>query len=270
MEDLATIFKDTVELCKAHPELVEACKKARENHKIYFASEKVDCQKNRFNEKAKIVVSKKRSFEAASCYKNQKVGVLNFANSFQPGGGVVYGARAQEESLCRCSTLYDSLVDENNVKNFYSRHFIESDELATDDIIYTPGVKVFKSDESFPKLLPESEWFDVDVLTCAAPNIWGANNDKIKISNKQLAAIHESRWRKILDVAALNECDVVILGAFGCGAFGNPPDVVAEVAKKVLEDYQYAFKTIEFAIYCNNSESKNFTAFNEVFFSKID
>ena len=39
------------------------------------------------------------------------------------------------------------------------------------DIIYTPGVTVFKTDTSNPKLLDEKDWYDVDVITCAAPNL---------------------------------------------------------------------------------------------------
>jgi Uncharacterized protein conserved in bacteria (DUF2263) len=35
---------------------------------------------------------------------------LNFANGFQPGGGFLLGATAQEEVLCRSSALYQALL----------------------------------------------------------------------------------------------------------------------------------------------------------------
>ena len=47
------------------------------------------------------------SFEAA--HSLERPLVMNFANAHRPGGGFLNGSRAQEESLCRCSTLYKSI-----------------------------------------------------------------------------------------------------------------------------------------------------------------
>ena len=62
--------------------------------------------KARFTDEAKIIVSTKRTFEAAAGYAGQKVAVHNFASATNPGGGVTRGSSAQEECLCRCSDLY--------------------------------------------------------------------------------------------------------------------------------------------------------------------
>lgn len=71
--------------------------------------------------------------------------------------------------------------------------------------------------------------FYADVLTCAAPCL----EPNIKtISYEDLRKIHISRARHILDVACKYKADVLILGVFGCGAFRNPPEIVAEVYKK--------------------------------------
>lgn len=262
--DLAQIFKDTQTQYTTNPVLIQSCSNTRKNAKLYAEADEIKCDRNRFTEKCEIVVSKKQSFEAAANYKGQKTTVLNFASSFCPGGGVKHGARAQEECLCRCSTLYDSLSSDYMRKNFYEKHCEVDDNLANDDIIYSPAVTVFKSDEYLPELLPQDEWFNVDVITCAAPNIYVGWNDKLNISDETLSKIHEKRLRKILDAAVAHETDVIILGAFGCGAFGNPPQVVAAAAKKVLEDYRYAFKTVEFAIYCPPDKTENFDAFDKI------
>ena len=57
---------------------------------------------------------------------------------------------------------------------------------------------------------------------------------------------------------------MVILGAFGCGAFANKPEIVALAAKKVIQEYRYAFVTIEFAIYCNPWDMANYRGFSEM------
>ncbi len=58
---------------------------------------------------------------------------------------------------------------------------------------------------------------------------------------------------------------VLILGAFGCGAFKNPPEVVAEAAYEIVKEYIHSFETIEFAIYSSEGESKNMSVFKRVF-----
>ena len=57
--------------------------------------------------------------------------------------------------------------------------------------------------------------------------------------------------------------EVVILGAFGCGVFANNTTVVARTARNVIEEYKYTFKTIEFAVYCNSRDERNYTIFEE-------
>lgn len=69
---------------------------------------------------------------------------------------------------------------------------------------------------------------------------------------------------RILDIALTNNIDVVILGAFGCGAFENNPGVVAAAAKNVVDKYIHAFRVIEFAVYCSPRDSHNYDVFNSV------
>ena len=69
---------------------------------------------------------------------------------------------------------------------------------------------------------------------------------------------------RILDIALTNNNDVVILGAFGCGAFENNPGVVAAAAKNVVYKYIHAFRVIEFAVYCSPRDSHNYDVFNSV------
>ena len=270
-EENIDIFQDTLRIFQENECLIKATKVAQENQQVIPETEILDDTRTTlYDNPATVIVSKKRSFEAASAYKDQKVCVHNFASASNPGGGVKNGANAQEECLCRCSNLYLCLKMPKLWDDFYLPHRTARNPLHNDDIIYTPGVRIIKSDTATPKLLSKSQWFDVDVITCAAPNLRerpgnsynpGDGSAPVKITDKALLQLHEKRLRKILDVAYIKGNEIVILGAFGCGAFSNNPYVVATAAKNVIEDYLYKFKIIEFAIYCNPRDDSNYKTF---------
>lgn len=273
-EENKIIFEHTEKLCKTNETLMESIQNSIANQKMIPESEELSSGSLKiYDTPAKVVVSKKRSFEAASAYQGKKVLVLNFASATNPGGGVERGASAQEECLCRCSGLFFCLKTEEMHEKFYKPHRDAHDPIHNDDIIYTPKVTVFKTDTAEPKLMEEKDWYEVDVITCAAPNLrqrpsnaynFGDGTDAVKLSDKELLAIHEKRLRRILDVAALEKAEAVILGAFGCGAFRNDPEVVARAAKNVLADYLYAFQNIEYAVYCTPKDQTNFKTFERV------
>lgn len=275
-EENAAIFRDTEKLCRSNPILKEAVRKSISAQKLILEGASLpDIKKNRYKHEVQIVVSKKRSYEAASGYRGQKVCVHNFASAINPGGGVVNGSSAQEECLCRCSGLYFCLNIKEMWDGFYTPHRNAKDPIHNDDIIYTPGVTVFKSDTAYPKLMPEEDWYEANVITCAAPNLRqhpgnaynsGDGNVAVGITEEKLRELHEKRLRRILDVAAMEGNEVVILGAFGCGAFSNDPKVVAQAAKNVVKEYKNAFKNIEFAVYCSLSDERNYKIFENVLY----
>ena len=81
------------------------------------------------------------------------------------------GSSAQEECICRCTTLYPCLNTQEMWDKFYLPHRKANNPLYNDDSIYTPDVVVFKSDINFPEPLAKEDWWKVNILTCAAPNL---------------------------------------------------------------------------------------------------
>lgn len=251
-EENVLIFQDTERLSKTNGKLNTDLKASASGQKLILETDALEkTNLNIYDEPAKVIVSKKRTFEAAKAYRDNKVAVHNFASASNPGGGVVRGSTAQEECLCRCSYLYLCLNSPDMWDGFYTPHKQARNPLHNDDIIYTPEVTVFKSDTNNPALLPENEWYKVNVITCAAPNLRAMPSNKhntgdgkkaAKISDKEMLEIHEKRLRRILDVAVSEGNDTVILGAFGCGAFMNKANIVAYAAKNVIKDYMHAFK----------------------------
>ena len=158
---------------------------------------------------------------------------------------------------------------------FYLPHRRGCGPLYNDDILYSPDITVFKTDHSCPALLPEEEWFRTDVLTCAAPNLrrrdetdpytGQAGAGEMELDRAFLSGLLEKRTRRILEAAAAESREVLILGAFGCGAFRNPPGIVAEAFRKALEEFGGYFETVEFAVFHAERERENFEAFQSVF-----
>lgn len=264
-ESLVACFNDTIERSQTG-ELKEFTERAISSNCLYkenFSSP--DCRRQNYADSAaeKILVVPDSTFAAAQ--KNIRYGktaVLNFANPQYPGGGASKGAVAQEECLCRCSNLYLCLSAPNIFEDYYFYHKKYTNHLFSDRLIYTKDVVVFKDESEVPALLPRDEWFFVDVITCAAPYI-----AKINIDNTSLKSLFKSRIKNIFEAAIDNGVEVIILGAFGCGAFKNPPEVVAEAFHEVIAENGYAdnFKKIVFAIKCNPNNTKNLDVFQEEF-----
>ena len=268
-QQLVSVFEDTMERVKQSPDLTIATNLSIQNQQ--FIPEATEIQKseaNKHNQPAKIIVSRLRSFEAATQYIGKRIAVLNFASATNPGGGVENGASAQEECLCRVSTLYPCLTEQKMRDCFYTPHRKNGNALHNDDIIYTPNVLVIKDDDH--NLL--SEPFSVDVISCAAPNLRERPSNqyntgdtiKVQISDNELLVLHEKRARKIFSSAIANGVEILILGAFGCGAFQNDPHIVAQAYKNVLPDFVHYFHTIEFAIFCNAKNIENYQVFSSI------
>lgn len=269
----AEIFKDTEYMYKTNDTLKKAVSNSRAGQKLICEEKPVEYAV-RNNLTGKVVVSGKRTLEASEIYAKQgkRVCVLNFASATNPGGGVVHGSSAQEEAICRCSTLYPCLDTKVMWEGFYAPHRALDNPLYNDDCIFTPNVKVFKSDTNFPEELQESEWWDVDVITCAAPNLRhvpsnmmnpSAGSKRAEISYEELRELLARRIKRIFEVAIASGAEVLVLGAFGCGAFRNPPKLVAEVFAVFTEMYRNNFDVIEYAVFHAEHEKANYEAFKE-------
>ncbi len=256
MSSLVAVFEDTLSKCRGNQVLSDSIQKSLREQRIILEDEALKCASD-FASRGKVKVTKNRTMEAAQGYSDKKICILNFASARNPGGGVTKGAQAQEECLCRISTLYPCLSVSKNMDRFYKPHQ-QLDSLYNSDMIYTPGVTVFKSDSASPITLDQRDWLNVDVVTCAAPNI---SRYKGRLKSSDIQKIFEERFERVILAALGYCCEVLVLGAFGCGAFGNSPSVVAAAAYKVMEKYRYCFETVEFAIYCKPGDESNYRVF---------
>ena len=203
--------------------------------------------------------------------------VLNMASLYHPGGGVLTGSSAQEEELCRRSTLaislyqfslpggrFGDLADMVRVKRRDERYPMDN----TYGGIYSPDITFFRAtkDEGYALL---DEPFKAAVISVASLNYnpkHGHNtldNGNIPEADKPIL---KEKIRTILRIGALKGHDSLVLGALGCGAFCTPPAQMARLFHEVMdeEEFQGRFKKIVFAI-IDTPSSNNFQPFKKEF-----
>ena len=275
-DELIEVFNDTENFYSTDENLRQAIQDSIKGTRFYAAQDYPPMPERRFD-KTKISIMRRRTFDAAIVmqrrYLELKIAVHNFASATNPGGGVKRGSHAQEEALCRCSTLYPVLNTDENLKRYYNVNRKRRDSLHDDACIYTPEIIICKSDVDKPERLPRDKWDLVDVVTIAAPNLRERPNNPYNpgdvkpahVTDEELFALHETRLRHMLTVVAHHGAEIFVTGAFGCGAFQNNPEVVAQAYKKILPEFDGYFKEIVFAIYSSPKKTYNYDAFKKVF-----
>lgn len=233
-----------------HDEIIDCI----EESSVYSHCDSPFSDFNNREKEAEIILIDKDSVSAIFDYPSNidnKSMVLNFASYKNPGGMFIKGSSAQEESLCHESYLYNVLKEFD--KSFYEHNRQNKNKaLYTNRAIYSEYIRFMRDEE------------DVfcDVLTCAAPNKVAAQK-YCNVSDRLNYSTLQERIRFVIAVAALNKPDTLILGAYGCGVFGQNPFEVAKVFKEIFDEYPRMFNRIVFAI--PNKNSKNYEAFKAVF-----
>ncbi len=268
------VFWDTMNWIKSDPVLSASITEAKKNTTVFYEDDYPAFDSSKLRNEI-ITVSTDRSYQAAMRLHKEKsdakIAVMNFANAFHAGGGVTRGSGAQEESLCRTSTLYPLLYRRTLRNMFYQYHHDLNTPKASDSLVYTEGVIICKTDEDLPKRMPEKDWVKVDVITIAAPDLRNRSGkfaplvgNGTNMQDAELFGYHVKRAIHMLTCAAAKGADILILGAFGCGAFRNKPEVVASAYKTALQVFPSVFQQIEFAVYCPPVDSRNYDAFKEI------
>lgn len=183
---------------------------------------------------------------------NDKVAVLNFASYKNPGGKFIEGSSAQEESLCHASFLYNVLIAHYDYYAWNNNH--KNKGLYTNRAIYSPDV-LFQKDKNERCC---------DVITCAAPNITPSRKYNWSITNEENTEALKSRIKFVLDIAADKKVETLILGAFGCGVFGQDAEEVANIFMDYLTTIHKMFKKVIFAI-PKGFHTENYDKFEKVF-----
>ena len=183
---------------------------------------------------------------------------LNFASARNPGGGFLNGAIAQEEALAAASGLYPCLLQ---APDYYKRNRANQSAIYLDLAIYSPRVPFFRDDEGM--LLPKP--LLASVITAPAANAGAVAQNEPGNAGKVEPALRR-RAELVLGIAAAENVDQLVLGAWGCGVFRNDPMVVAGVFSELLRGrFQGAFQEVFFAVFDRSEEQATYAAFESVF-----
>ena len=209
-------------------------------------------------EETKIIVRNVDCLEEGVrlCREGYNPAILNMASRRHPGGGVMLGAGAQEESLFRRTNLFRSLYQftEYFINHVWYKKYITP--VSTGECypldrnfggIYTPGALLFREDEQHGYKLMESP----ECLSFIS--VAGMNRPKIKDATHiadDLIEGTKNKMRTILRIGLRHGHDSLVLGALGCGAYRNPPSHIAKLFHEVFEEPEFKnkYRLISFAI----------------------
>lgn len=217
-------------------------------------SEKFEARYN-----TRIYVHNQTTLSAAQLYvaTGYSTVALNFASARHPGGGWLSGAQAQEESLGRASGLVTCIEDDE----MYQRHLRLRDALYTNSAIYSPEVPVFRDD--YHNLLDRP--YLLSFITAPAVNA-AVVIQRDSSRRKEVYDTMRVRIRRVLSIAAMHQHNALILGAWGCGVFGNDPLKIAELFAEALHGpFSGVFDEVVFAILDSSKQERFIGPFYKVF-----
>ena len=159
--------------------------------------------------------------------------LLNMADISVPGGCVKAGSGAQEECCFRRSNYYKHLKPE-----FYP--------LVDSQAVYSQRVEFIKSNETSGCIPIEPR--NLDIIAIPALRFPQLDRDHRGYGSETEKKLMEKKIDMIFQVGYKHNHDVLVLSAFGCGAYGNPPQEVVQIFKKALQKWNGCFKEVVFAI----------------------
>lgn len=172
--------------------------------------------------------------------RGYRVAILNFADPTNVGSGWLQGRNSQEASLARASALVPCLQQHD----WYRDPAHHTNPFYDDTVIVAPQVPVFRGHEGD---LLEQPWA-ADIVSAAAVHARAVR----KYAPMRAAEIPLHLVRRashVINAAASTRANVLVLGAWGCGRFGNNPDMIANAFLAAFESPAIrAFAIVDFAV----------------------
>uniref|UniRef100_A0A6C0E8N3 Microbial-type PARG catalytic domain-containing protein n=1 Tax=viral metagenome TaxID=1070528 RepID=A0A6C0E8N3_9ZZZZ len=255
-DERVALFNETIRVAKKNntPEKSLELMKDKNFNKKYDYESIMESYKNKIKDlyntqNTKINVLNQDTIDVALDMNKSglKPLVLNLASDYMPGGGCRKGAMAQEEQLYYCSD-YDLLLGLHNRDEYYPLDHMKNTS------ILTKNVTVIRQGNY--------RWLDnpvrFDFLAIPALNRPILENNKYFVKDLQ---IMKKKIESIFLIAASEGYRSLLLGALGCGAYGNPVEEVVAIYKEMLTKYKKHFDVVTFAVLSPTPANNNFDKF---------
>ena len=164
--------------------------------------------------------------------------LLNMACWRRAGGMVEFGSAAQEEECFRRSNYFKHLH-----QSYYPPQKF--------DTFISKGVEYYCGSIRDGYKLLESP-VQIDMIAAPAVENPAISRNGREFTEAEDIAIMEKKIHQLFWIGAKEGNDVLVLSAWGCGAYGCPPEHVARIFKKVCEEQSGLFKKVVFAILGSN------------------
>ncbi len=225
----------------------------------FYSSELPPCRKEALPEPTIVEIVNEDCIVAAKLLKDNSFNpaVLNMASRRNPGGGVLNGAGAQEENLFRRTNLFLSMYQFASYAEAYGVQKSNCQYPLDQNFggVYTPDACVFRGLEKdgYPLL---DECYEMSFIAVPAMNRPDLDADG-RIVPRLVAGI-KNKMRMLFRIGLLKGHDSLVLGAWGCGAFRNPPAHIARLFHEVLEEEEFKdkYRKIVFAIIEDHNSRK--------------
>lgn len=192
--------------------------------------------------------------DAALRFRGKRVTVLNFASGTMPGGGTRWGSLAQEECLCLCSGLLYGL--ESHMAYYERNRAGDAPHECYDQMIWSENVPLVREGK-FNRVEPML----INVITYPAPvatkRVYTGSGQSQDLVAGDMVEIFERRCRHVVRRAEKAGTEVLILGAWGCGAYGNDPAIVGRAFQDAVKTQAGSIERVVYAVYGTNSADRH-------------
>lgn len=253
-ENRISIFEEMIGICEREQRLVKAIHNSRERTLIYENPVPETLKPAEYWDAPCTIATRNLSVleavqEMYKGFPDGRIGLLNLVPAVKYREGIIRESIDQEQCLYSCTTLYPCLNMPPLLKE-YSLNCEKGLSSCRDIYIYTPAVMQIKADKDEPGILGQEHWVSFDVISCAImdrerkSDIMSDSQRDMHMAGNDIEEYLENKFCGILQLAAHNGADILVLDVLRLNARYDSAHIVEEALQKALKQFEYCFRAV--------------------------